>query len=313
MKQSQIILRLLFPTCQDAAKPVHPAMRPFHNPASSFKAGLMLNRLGLLSTRTNVSRIAKLLDQISDLTRIIAFIKAHALTFSFRRFRPFYRNTFYRGLYHSAIMPVGPINRQPNRHPGGVGKQTAFNTFLGPVRRVWACFFPRQAGLLSWRHPSTAKTSQSLSIRRSLSEPSPRVVEKPRQRSTLETLNGLCCWNTCRSHSERSTDTQCAVQRILRSLPCDPALLVYRHQSDACLDALAATAQFSPITRLKFYICSFFPLFSSLNPFRGTNASECIGHSGVIRIGSKLVIDCALAILLFLTIARVLFGFRGSA
>ena len=131
------------------------------------------------------------------------------------------------------------------------------------------------------------KTSQSLSIRRSLSEPSPRVDEKFRQRSTLETLNGLCCWNKCQSHSERSTDTRFAVQRIFRSLLCDPALLVCHRQSDACLDALAATAQFSPITRLKSCICSSSSSFSSLDPFKGIIASEYIGHSGVIRIGSK--------------------------
>jgi len=124
-------------------------MRSFHNPASSLKAGLSFNRLCLFATRTNVSRITKLFYQISYLARIIAFIKAHALTFSFVRFRPFYRNTLYRCLYHSAIMPIGPINRQPNRHAGCFSKQTAFNTFFGPVRGVWACFFPRQAGLLS--------------------------------------------------------------------------------------------------------------------------------------------------------------------
>ena len=290
MKQSQIILRLLFPTRQDAAKPVHPAMRPFHNPASSFKTGLSFNRLCLLATRTNVSRITKLFYQISYLTRIIAFIKAHALSFSFSRFRPFYRNTLYRSFYHFAIMPIGPINRQPNRYTGCFGKQTAFNTFFGPVRRVWAGFFPRQAGLLSWHHPSTAKTSQSLSVRRTLPELSPRVFEKLRQRSTLETLNGLCCWNKCQSPSERSTDSRFAVRKIYRPLPCDPALLVCHHQSDACLDALAATAQFFPITRLKSCICSLFSFFSSLNPFKGIIASEYIGHSGVIRIGSKTVL-----------------------
>jgi hypothetical protein len=285
MEQRQIILGFLFPTRQDPAKPVHPAMRPFHNPASSFKASLSFNRLCLLATRTNVSRIAKLFHQTSYLTRIIAFVKAHALTFSFSRFRPFYRNTFYRCLYHSAIMPIGSINRQPNRHAGCFGKQTAFNAFFGPVRGVWACFSPHQAGLSSWHHPSIAKTSQSLSIRRSLSEPSPRVGEKLRQRSTLETSNGLYCWNKCQSHSEHSTDTRFAAQRIFRSLLCDPALLVCHRQSDACFDALAATAQFSPITRLKS--CIYSSSFPSLKPFKGIIASEYIGHSGVIRIGSN--------------------------
>jgi hypothetical protein len=287
MKQSQIILRLLFPTRQDAAKPVHPAMRPFHNPASSFKAGLSFNRLCLFATRTNVSRITKLFHQISYLTRIIAFIKAHALSFSFSWFRPFYRNTLYRCFYHSAIMPIGPINRQPNRHAGCFGKQTAFNTFFGPVRRVWACFFPRPAGLSSWHHPSTAKTSQSLSIRHSLAEPVPTVSEKHRLWSTPEIASALCCWNKYQSRSRRSIDNPSAAQKEFRPWPCGRAPSACRHRNDVYLDALAAAARFFPIIRLKSCICSLFLFSSSLNPFKGIIASEHIGHSGVIRIGSK--------------------------
>jgi hypothetical protein len=42
-----------------------------------------------------------------------------------------------------------------------------------------------------------------------------------------------------------------------------------------------------PIIRLKFYTDFLFFVFSSLNPFKGIIASDYIGHSGVIRIGSK--------------------------
>ena len=79
MKQSQIIFGFLFPSRQDATKPVHPAMRPFHYPATSFESSLMLNSLCLFATRMNMSSIAKLFYQVSYLTRIITFIKAHAL------------------------------------------------------------------------------------------------------------------------------------------------------------------------------------------------------------------------------------------
>jgi hypothetical protein len=41
-----------------------------------------------------------------------------------------------------------------------------------------------------------------------------------------------------------------------------------------------------PIIRLKSCIYFLFSVFSSLNPFKGIVASEYIGYSGVIRIGS---------------------------
>jgi len=287
MKQSQIIFRFLFPPCQDAAEPVHPAMRPFHNPATSFETGLSFNSLCFFATRTNMSCIAKLFNQISYLARIITLIKTHTLSFSFSRLRPFYWNTFYCCLYHFAIMPIGSINRQANRYAGCFGKQTAFNAFFGPVRRVWACFFPHQAGLWSWHHPLIAKTSQYLSTHHNIPEPSSRVSEKLRLLSTPESVNEPYYWNKYLSHSMRSTGSRYAIRKISRQLLYDPVLSACRRRNDGYLDVLAATVQFFPITRLKSCIGSLFSFFSSLNPFKGISAFEYIGYSGVIRIGSK--------------------------
>jgi len=170
MKQRQIIYGFLFPTRQYAAKAIHPAVCSFYNPATSFETSLMFNRLCLLTARTNMSGIAKRFHQIPHVTRIITFIKTHTLFFSFRRLRSFHWNTFYSCLGHFAIMSISTFNRQANRYSRTFSKQTAFNAFFGPVRRVWAGFFPRQAGLLSWRRPSTAMTNQSLSVHRNLPE-----------------------------------------------------------------------------------------------------------------------------------------------
>jgi hypothetical protein len=52
------------------------------------------------------------------------------------------------------------------------------------------------------------------------------------------------------------------------------------------LDASVSMARFFPIIRLKSCIYFLFSFFSSLNPFKGIVASEYIGYSGVIRIGS---------------------------
>jgi len=286
MKQSQKIFRFLFPTSQYAAKLVHPAMRPLHNPTASLKPSFSLDGLCFLAARTNMSCITKLFYQISYLAIIITLIHAHALRLLLCRLRTLYRNTLNRGLYHFAVMSIGSVNRQADRYARCLRKQTAFNAFFGPVRRVWAGFSPRQAGLLSWRHPLTAKTSLSLSTRYNLSEPTPRVSEKPRLLSTPETESEPYCLSKYPFHPERSIGSRFAIRKRCRPLPGGLALSACRRRNDACSDASESTAQSFPINRLKSCICSFVSVFSSLNPFKGAIAFEYIGNSGVIRIGS---------------------------
>ncbi len=287
MKQRQIIFRFLFPPRQDAAEAVHPAMGAFHHPATGFETGFMLDRLCFFAARTNVSRIAKFFHQVAYLTRIITFVKTHPLLFSFRRRWPFHRNTFYRCLCHFAVMAVGAINRQPHRNTATFRKQTAFNAFFSPVRRVWAGFSPHPAGLLSWPHPLIAKTSQCLSVHHNRPELLSRVSEKRPLVPIPEIANAPYCWNKYRFHLMRSTGNRSAVQKISHPALGDPALSACRRQSGAYWDALILRARFFPIIRLKFYIDSLFFVFSSLNPFKGIVASDYIGYSGVIRIGSK--------------------------
>ena len=290
MKQSQIILRFLFPPYQNAAEPVHPAMRPLHNPATSLEASFMFDRLGFFTSGSNMSCIAKLFNQISNLTRIVSLIQRHTLRLLLCRFRTLYRNTLDCCLSHLAVMPIRSINSQANRYSTCLSQQTAFNTFFGPVRRVWAGFFPRQAGLLSWHHPSTATTSQSLLTHHNLPMPLPRASGKFQLLPIPEIVNALCCWNKCLFHSKRSTDSRFAIRKIFRPLLYDPALVACRHQSDEYWGALAVMARFFPIIHLKSCTCFLFFFFSSLNPFKDTIAFEYIGNSGVIRIGSKIVV-----------------------
>jgi len=287
MKQTQIIFRFLFPPRQDAAEAVHPTVRTLHNPAASFETSLPFDSLRFLATCTNVGCITKLFYQISYLARIITLIQAYTLRLFLCRLRPFYRNTFYRRLYHFAVMPVCSGNCQANWYAGCLGQQTPFNAFFGLIRRVWAGFFPRQAGLLLWHRPSTARTNQSLSTGRSLSEPVPRVGEKHRLWSTPEIASALCCSNKYQSRSRRSIDNRFAAQKIFHSLLCGPALSACHHRNDAYSGASVSAARFFPIVRLKSGICFWFFVFSSLNPFKGTIAFEYIGDSGVIRIGSN--------------------------
>jgi len=287
MKQSQIILRFLFPPREDTPKAVHPAMRPFHNPAASPEASFVFNRLGFFASGSNVGCISELFHQITHLARIISLIQRHTLRLLLCRFRTLYRNALYRCRNHLAVMPICSLDCQADRHTVGFRQQTSLNAFFGPIRRIWAGFFPRPAGPWSLRHPWAAKTSQYLSIRHSLPEPAPIVSERPRLWSILETGCGLCYLSKYLFRSVRSTESRCAGQKRFRPWLCDPVLVACHRRNDGYSDALAAVARLFPITGLKSYICLLSFVFSSLNPFKGIFAFEYIGRSGVFRIGSK--------------------------
>lgn len=56
MQESQIVFRLLRPAYQQAAKPVHPAMRTFDYPAASAKAGFLFQLLRLFPSGADMRR-----------------------------------------------------------------------------------------------------------------------------------------------------------------------------------------------------------------------------------------------------------------
>jgi len=230
--------------------------------------------------------IGKFLDQGSYLARIISLVQTHPLWLLLCRLRASDRDTLKRRLDHFAVMSIRPGNRHANRYSVGFRQQTSFNTLFGPIRGIGAGFFPRQAGPLSWPHPSTAKTNQSLSTGHSLPKPGPRVSGKLRPGSIPEIANGRCCLNKYPSHSKRSIGSRFATQRRCRPWPRGQVLSACLRQNDAYWDASVPKARSFPIVHLKSCICFFFSVFSFLNPFRGTIASEYIGYSGVIRIGS---------------------------
>ena len=291
MKKTKIILRFLLPPYQYTPETIHPTVCPLRDPATGFEANLTFDRLGFFTTRANISSISKLFYQSSYFTGIISLIQTHALRLLLRRLWARHRDTLKRSLDHFAVMSIRPGNRQADRYTVGFSQQTSFNALFGPIRRIWAGFFPRQVGPCSSRRPLTAKTSQSLSTRHSLEEPSPRVSEKLRLRSTPEIESGLYCLNKYRFHSMRSTDSRFAAQKRLRPWPCDLPLAACHRQNDAYSGAWATVVLSFPIIYLKSCICFLFFVFSSLNPFKGTIAFEYVGNSGVIRIGSNSRID----------------------
>jgi len=277
MKKAKIILRFLLPSYQYAPETIHPTVRPLGHPATGLEANLTPDRLGFFTPRANMSGICKLFHQGSYLTRIIRLIQTHPLRFLRRRLRANHWNTLQRCFDHFAVMSIRPGDRQANRHTVGFRQQTVLNASFGPIRRIGTGFFPRPAELCSSRHPWTAKTNQFLSTRHTREAPSPRVSEKLRPASTPEIVNARCYSSKCPSRSAHSIDSRFSIQRRCRPWPYGLGLSDGLRRNDAYWDASGAKARSFPIVRLKSCICFLFFVFSSLNPFRGTIASENIG------------------------------------
>ena len=287
MNHRQVIFRFLFPSDQDAAKAIHPAMGSLHHPTTRLEAGLSFDRLRFLTACLDVGRITELLDQIAHRVIVITFVQAHPLRMASAGLGAFDRNTLQRRLDQLAVMPIGAVNRQANRYAAGFRQQTAINAFFGPIRGIGAGFFPRPAGLLSSRRPSTATTSRCLLIYRNLPKPIPTASKTPRPGSILETASGPCCWNTSPFRLTRSIGNRFAGRKRFRPWPDGPAPGADRRRNDGCSYALAAMALFFAIICPKSCTDSSFFASSSLNPFKSILAFVCIGYSGVIRIGSK--------------------------
>ncbi|BCM88995.1 hypothetical protein IAD21_00837 [Abditibacteriota bacterium] len=57
MEKRQIVIGLLFPADEDAAKAVHPRVGALYHPTPRFEPGLLLERLGLFATGSDVRRL----------------------------------------------------------------------------------------------------------------------------------------------------------------------------------------------------------------------------------------------------------------
>src|SRR5262245_25890716 len=103
MQKSQIVAHLLVPTDQHAPKTVHPTMRALHDPSSGFETRFFLQCLGFFPPRPNMSREAKLLQEVSDLVIVIALIQAQPLWRLGRHIWPLRRDTLNRLACHLEV------------------------------------------------------------------------------------------------------------------------------------------------------------------------------------------------------------------
>src|SRR5262245_60944361 len=156
MEKGQIMFRLFVPAHQNTPTAVHPRVDPLHDPPPRSEPCLLRQRLGLLASGTDMGREPELVQQLPYLVILIAVVQAHALCLLRYGLWPFDHEAVERAPHQFHVMPVGPIDRQPNRYAAAFGQQAALDPAFGAVGRIRPGFFPPRGVPWSSPRPCTA-------------------------------------------------------------------------------------------------------------------------------------------------------------
>src|SRR5438128_6823461 len=234
MKHSDVVFDFLVPANENAPKPIHPTVRPFYHPAARFGAGISFEFLGFLAASANVSRETKLLNDFSNLIKVITFIHAHALLFSRCRLRGLDRHALDGGLDHFHIVAVGAVHGHAHRNPFGLDQQAAFDALLGAIGGVFPGLFPPRGELWSCSRPCSTTTSRCLGVHRRPANWPSTWSERRRLGAILG--NGRAPWSPDKSgwHRGPSIGNRCEAQT--KWLPCTrgQVFAVGHRQSGVC-------------------------------------------------------------------------------
>src|SRR5579862_2575869 len=146
MKHGDVVLSFLVPANENAAKSIHPTMRPFYYPPARFGASVAFKFLCFLAAATNVRRKPKLLGDFSDLIIVIAFIHAHALLICRCWVGAFYRNALDGSLNHFHVVTVSSVHCHAYWNSLSLHQQASLDALLGAICWVFPCLFPPEGG-----------------------------------------------------------------------------------------------------------------------------------------------------------------------
>src|SRR5262245_40618056 len=213
MQKAQIVAHFLVPPDQDAPEAIHPTVCAFYHPPPGFAPRLCLQRLGFFPPCPDVGGEAKLLQEVSHLVIIVAFIQAQPLRRVGGWIGPLHSHTLDGLPSHLEILAVRTVHREPERHAATVGEEAALGAVLAAVRGVLAHLFPPREGLWSWLRPSPAMPSQCPVRRHILRAPVPIRPRKRPPPSTLGSDDGPHCASRARWRPRRPTGSRCGARR----------------------------------------------------------------------------------------------------
>src|SRR6266849_4425880 len=233
MEKRQVILRLLVPADQQAAKAIHPGMRPFDHPPARPESRFRFERLGFLPARPNVGGKAEFLEGVAHLGVIIPFVQTHPLRPFLRRLRTLDDDAVDRRAYQFHVVAVRSFHRHPDGHAMAVRQDAPFHPALAAIGRIRTGFFPRPTGLSSSPRPSTANPSRSPALRQRSSRRLATVSGRPPLSPTLGTDHALSSARTIPSGPGLATGNRSVTHRKWRSRSPDPPRAVAHRQTDA--------------------------------------------------------------------------------
>src|SRR5215510_5840845 len=248
MQKPQVVTYFFVPAEQHAPEAIHPAMRALHDPPPGFETGLVLQGLSFLAPRSDMGCEPELVQQVSHLVVVIAFVQTHPLGSLCWGLRSFHGSTLDRLACQFDLITVRTVHGQTDRHATAVGEDAALGADRAAVRGVLAHLFPPQGGLGSLPRPSPARPSQSPARHHMPPSPVPLRPQKRLPPPTLGNGDGRHYWNTSSSCSAHSTGTRYAAQKRWHPSLCD-----HRRGADGTLKGAVsvggATAQGAPIIR----------------------------------------------------------------
>src|SRR5215469_1261983 len=215
MQQGDVVLGLLAPTYEDAAKAVHPTVGSLHHPTPRLLPGPTLEGPGLFAARADVGREPELLHDLPYFVEVIAFVQTQPLRFLDAGLGPVgvgrYALQGGAGQFH--VVAVGPVHGHADGDALGLDQQAALDALLGPIRGVLARLFPPRGAPWSCTRPSTATTSRCLCSRRRSSGRPPTSSGRRRPPPILGSGRGP--WTRGRRwwRPGLSTDSRCGGRR----------------------------------------------------------------------------------------------------
>lgn len=159
MQHGLVIFGLLFPSGQDPAKAVHPAMRPFDDPAMGFEVRVFTG-VRLLFTGLDMRLVATALQIRFQPARFVTFVQTEPEFLS--------RTPCLKGIERIRnqfdVVSVRLSDDQRQGKPVGVRHQAALYALFPPVRGIATCFFVPDRGDLVIQ-PSIDNHDQSMPSR----------------------------------------------------------------------------------------------------------------------------------------------------
>src|SRR5262245_56772415 len=248
MQKPKVVTHFFVPADQHPPEAIHPAMRALHHPPPGFETSLVLQGMGLRAPRSDVRREPELVQQVSHLVVIIAFVQAQPLRGFEGGLRPFHSYAFDGLARQLEIIPLRAGHGQTEWHATAVGEDAAFGAKLAAVRGVLAHLFPPQGELWSSPRPSPATPSQCPARHHSPVSLAPIRPQRRPPPPTLENVDGQHYWNKASSSSAHSTGSRCGARKRWH-----PSLYDHRRGADGTLEGVVSVggvrAPYAPTRR----------------------------------------------------------------